>query len=309
MYYFIVNPDACQGFGGKLWKGLERRVRQAQVEYKVHLAAKPGEAREHTERLAGERNGPQVIVAVGDDGTFNEILEGLSLEGQVTLGYIPVSPGSDLARGLHFPRSPRRCLEKVLDPVNYRYLDYGIMSYQDETPSYRRFLVSCGIGLDAVVCHYWAERHSRQSSFLRIRPGRAARLIVGLRKLVHAKPVRGYVLLDGVRRVEFNHIYFVSTHIHGFEGGGFRFAPEADGSDGLLEVCVSHASSKVDLGRMMFCALLGFPGRRRGIHMYRCREVQIHLDGRMPFHVDGDMGGFQTDLRLGCVEKKLRLIV
>ncbi|MCD8370191.1 MAG: diacylglycerol kinase family lipid kinase [Clostridiales bacterium] len=311
MYYFIVNPNACQGFGGKLWKRLERRVKQAGVDYKVRLAAEPGEAGAYTVQVTGRAaETQQVIVAVGDDGTFNEILEGLAFDRSVTLGYVPVSPACDLARGLHFSRSAGRCLERILNPTAYRYLDYGIMSYQEETPKYRRFLVSCGVGLDAVVCHFWAERHSKQRWMMfRFRAGRAARLIVGLRKLVLAKPVKGYLVLDGVRKVEFNHIYFVSAHIHGFEGGGFRFAPGADGSDGLLEVCVAHASNKIDVGKMMFDALLGSPGRHRGVHWYSCREAQIHLDERMPFHVDGDVCGFQTDIRLGCVEKKLRMIV
>ena len=54
---------------------------------------------------------------------------------------------------------------------------------------------------------------------------------------------KGYIILDGVKKVEFNHIAFISCHIQPFEGGGFKLAPRANCSDGKLSVCVvSHAA-------------------------------------------------------------------
>ena len=121
--------------------------------------------------------------------------------------------------------------------------------------------------------------------------------------------MRGYLLLDGTRKVEFNHIYFISAHIHPYEGGGFRFAPKADGSDGLLEVCVVHNSSKMGLIPVLVDAFLGKAGHHRGVRFYECREVRIHVDRPMPVHTDGENCYCQTDIHFRCIEKAIRMTV
>lgn len=117
------------------------------------------------------------------------------------------------------------------------------------------------------------------------------------------------MVLDGVKKVEFNHIYFIASHIHPFEGGGFRFAPKADYSDGYLEVCVVHNAAKRRLVPILLDALFGRMGHHRGVRFYGCREVQIHTERPMPVHVDGESCFAQTDIHLRCVEKKIRMMV
>lgn len=306
MYYFIVNPNARRGSGEKIWKKLEHRVRSSGIEYEVRLTRAQGDAKRLAAELtAGAR--PCTIIAVGGDGTINEILDGISFDGQVTLGYIPAGSGNDLARSLRLPRNPARCLKRILNPRYYRLMDYGILSYEKEGPVYRRFAVSSGIGLDAAVCHDLLDsaRKNRPKLF----QGRVRYVLLGIRQLMLAKPVKGYLVLDGVKKVEFNHIYFISSHIHPFEGGGFKFSPKADYSDGQLEVCVVHNTSKCRLVPLMVDALVGRVKQHRGVRFYRCKEVSIHVDRPLPVHVDGESCYCQTDIHLRCVEKKLRMMV
>lgn len=115
--------------------------------------------------------------------------------------------------------------------------------------------------------------------------------------------------MDGERRVEFNHIYFVSVHNHGTEGGGFLFAPKAVCDDGELELCVAHTASKLRLFPVLLDAYRGHLGRRRGVHFYRCREAVIHVDRPLPVHADGENCFCQEELRVRCVKKKLRMIL
>lgn len=308
MYYFIVNPNARRGLGRKVWEKLERRLVHAGVEYKVCMTEKPGDARTFAEELTGESKDPCIIVAVGGDGTVNEVLDGLSFAGQVTLGYIPTGSGNDLARSLKLPRSPMRCLKKVLNPRYHKCMDYGVLSYGENEREHRRFMVSCGIGLDAAVCHMLLDaRRSRKPRLLR--PGRLSYMLLGIKELAVARPVKGYLLLDGVKKVEFNHIYFVSAHIHPYEGGGFRFAPRADCADGELEVCVVHHQHRHSLVPVMIDAWFGRTGRHRGVRFYGCRELQIHLERPMPVHVDGESCYCQQDIHLQCIEKKIRMMV
>lgn len=308
MYYFIVNPNAGHGSGEKIWKKLKRRLKHSGIEYEVETTREQGDARRLARQITERGGTSQVIVAVGGDGTVNEILDGLSFDVPVTLGYIPTGMGNDLARALKLSKNPERCLKKVLNPRRYRYLDYGILSYGQEEPVYRRFAVSSGIGLDADVCHELEENRERKG-WLSLREGRLSYLLLGIRQLFFSKPVKGYLLLDGVKKVEFNHIYFISFHIHPYEGGGFKFAPRADGSDGLLEVCVVHNAARRGMIPVLWDALLGRSNNHRGVRHYPCKEVQLHVDRPMRVHVDGEICMSQTDIHLRCVEKKIRMII
>ena len=308
MYYFIVNPNSRCGRGEKIWRKLERRMENYGIEYEVKRTRAPGDAARFALELTEDASEPRVIVAVGGDGTINEVLNGISLDGKAVLGYIPTGSGNDLARSLKLSKNPMRCLGRVLNPAYVRCLDYGILSYENEEPVHRRFAVSSGIGLDAAVAHGLLASSGRKHILNRLL-GRFRYLLIGIKHLILAKPVKGYVLLDGVKKVEFNHIYFVSAHIHPSEGGGFRFAPGAVCDDGRLEVCVVHNSSKRKLVSVLIDAYFGRTGHHRGVRFYSCKEVSIHLDRPMPVHTDGESCLSQTDIHLRCVEKKLRMIM
>jgi diacylglycerol kinase family enzyme len=186
-------------------------------------------------------------------------------------------------------------------------MDYGVVTYGDDVVKHRRFAVSAGIGLDAAVCHNLLYSRMRPL-FNRIRMQKMNYILVGLKQYLKAKPTKGYMLLDGSKKVEFNYIYFISAHIHPFEGSGFRFAPKADCSDGKLEVCaVSHAS-KLQVLFILGRSLLK-RSHNKGLRTYQCREVQIHTDRPMAVHVDGESCLYQSDLHIRCIERKVRIIV
>lgn len=307
MYYFIINPNAHGGRGEKIWKKLERQLKRSGVAYEGYLTQEAGDARYIAARLTASVQEPMVIVAVGGDGTVNEVLNGLSISDLLTLGYIPTGSGNDLARGLMLSKNPCKCLRQILAPTEISRVDYGIISYEDEEPVYRRFMVSSGIGFDAAVCHRLLGKTG--GGGLHRLGGRWRYILAGVNQLLHTKASRGYLILDGVRRVEFNHIYFVSIHNHASEGGGFLFAPKASYDDGEVELCVAHTASKLRLVMVLVMACLGHLGRHRGVHFYRCREAVIHVERPLPVHTDGENCFCQDELRVRCVKKKLRMIL
>lgn len=307
MYYFIVNPNSHGRRGEKIWKKLERQIRKVGVPYEKYLTQEAGDARRFAAKLTAAMQEPTVIVAVGGDGTVNEVLNGLAISDLLTFGYIPTGSGNDLARGLMLSQNPYKCLKQILSPAEISRVDYGIISYEDEEPVYRRFMVSSGIGFDAAVCHRLLKKNG--AGGLPRPNGRWRYILAGAKQLLCAKPSRGYLILDGVRRVEFNHIYFVSIHNHRSEGGGFQFAPKAAYDDGEVELCVAHTASKLRLVMVLFTACLGHLGRQRGVHVYRCREAVIHVERPLPVHTDGENCFCQDELRVRCVKKKLRMIL
>lgn len=306
MYYFIVNPNAGGGFGLKIWNKVERYLETEGVSYHIHMTEGAGQAAGYAAQITRGCREPRVIVVVGGDGTFNEVLDGICLSALITMGYIPAGNGNDLARGLKLPHSPMKGIRQILHPKYFKQIDYGVVTYGEEAVRHRRFIVSAGIGLDAAVCQ--SRNYSVCRSCLeRLGFRRAAYLWIALRQYLKARPVKGYLLLDGVKRVEFNNIYFVSAQLQPYEGGGFRFSPSALYNDGVLDLCVLSHSSKWEVFLIALRAYLK-RGKNKGMRIYHCREARIHLDRPMAVHVDGENCQYQTEIEVRCIERAIRMI-
>ena len=75
MHYFIVNPRSKGGKGEQVWGKLEKLLNAWQIEYECYKTEKPGDARTFARELTEGIKEPRIIVAVGGDGTVNEILD------------------------------------------------------------------------------------------------------------------------------------------------------------------------------------------------------------------------------------------
>ncbi len=306
MYYFIVNPNAGWGKGGRVWRVLACYMEKHRVEYEAYLTTEKGDARNIARKLTAGRREPIVIIGVGGDGTMNELVDGLAFGAPLALGYIPAGTANDFRRGLRLTANPVRGLKRIISARRQRQLDYGIVSYGEQAVEHRRFLVSAGIGLDAAVCQDITEKRLNRRRLL---PGMRplSYILAGLGQIIRCRPCKGYIILDGVRRVEFNHIAFIACHIQPYEGGGFKLAPGADSSDGRLTVCVASHTSKRKLFAIFLEAFRG--GRRqKGLRRYECGEVVIHTERILPVHADGESCGLHGDLQVSCVPRKVRIV-
>lgn len=305
MLNFIINPNSGGERGYKLWKTLEHYLVKKKIAYKAYITDGVGDAA----RIAGELTDTDeevCIIAVGGDGIANEIVDGARISPGFTMGYIPTGSGNDLARGLKLPKSPKRCLKHILKSKEIKEIDYGILSYGKGC--HRRFIVSSGIGYDAKVCHDIAERRK-----LGISTGFLLKKFIyiasGIKCLLKTKPVKGYVIFDGEKKIEFNNIVLVASHNHPTEGGGFRFAPKADNTDGELSVCIIHHKSKLKLVKILLGAMFGNHMKYAGVRNRECREIKIHTEIPLAVHTDGEVVGMYTDVELRCIGQKLRFIV
>lgn len=206
------------------------------------------------------------------------------------------------------PKSVIKCLKKQLSPRHFTMVDYGVLSYGEQEMSHRRFLVSAGIGYDAAVCQEALASRSRHI-FSSVGLGKLSYIIPGIKQFFKFKSSKGYIILDGVKKVEFNNILFISCHIQPSEGGGFLFAPKADGSDGKMNICVVSHAARTRLIPVLLSSFGRSRGRRKGIRSFECREISIHTDAGLPVHADGECCGLQTDIQAGCIARKVRLMI
>lgn len=97
----------------KYGRKLERQIIRSGIRYEAYQTEEPGDARRIAAALTADMQEPATIVAVGGDGTVNEVLNGLAISERLTFGYIPTGYGNDLARGLKLSGKPGKCLKRI----------------------------------------------------------------------------------------------------------------------------------------------------------------------------------------------------
>lgn len=311
MYYFIVNPHSRSGKGAQIWRRLKTELEKSTVEYRVYLTESPGHARQLAATLtasSAEESPGRIIIAVGGDGTLNEVVDGLNTATPVTLGYIPTGSGNDFARSMKLPKKPLKALRRILHPRYFRFLDYGILSCDLSNINHRRFVVSSGIGFDASVCRR-INSSPLKVLLCRLHLSKLSYILLGLQSLFFMKPVSGYLILDGIKKIPLKRAAFVSTHIQRYEGGGFQFAPKADPCDGQFDISVFSHTGRLGMIPALLLSFAGLHTRCKVVRTYRCREFVLHTDTPCPVHADGEYLGGHSDVTLSCRTRQLRVIV
>lgn len=307
MYNFIVNPASRSGTGLKIWKKqVEPVLRARQIPYRCRFSEKPGDVAAHAREIltsAGEF--PVTIIILGGDGTVNEALQGISDTSKAILGYIPTGSSNDLARDLRLPGNPAAALELVLGKDAAKPMDLGTVTYPDGEA--RRFCVSCGIGFDAAVCEE-ALHSSLKKAMNKIGLGKLTYLGIALKQLFTARAISGRLALEGGEYANMGNMLFTACMLHRFEGGGFMFAPDADDSDGILDIC---AVGDLPKPLILFALPTAFSGKHyrfKGITPYRAKELVIESSSPLWVHTDGEVSRKSSRIAVTCEKGCIRFI-
>lgn len=314
MINVIVNPNSCCGKGRRIWKKIECIFAQSQLSYQVFFTEHKGHATEIAMELTKIRNNDyseKVIIIVGGDGTVNEVINGIVFERQVKLGYIPTGSGNDFARSLRKAgkekKSPGQMAEYILHSQDAEWIDYGVILAEAEQVTTRRFAVSSGIGMDAAVC-YDVLDSALKNLLNKYHLSKISYLIIGAKQLAKMSTTDAVLRLDGGMKIPLKKVSFVSFHIHPFEGGGFKFAPKAEYSDGLLDICVVSERGRLQMIPVLLRALFGRSLCMRGVRSFRCKEANLELNEPKKVHADGEAFGRQKNITVRCIGKRIRLI-
>ena len=273
----IVNPAAGGGRDLRLIPWIRERL-SGRDDVELEVTGMPGDA----ERLAADasRAGRERVVAVGGDGTIQEVLNGImTTDRRTALGVVPVGTGNDLARSLAIPRQREAAWTLALSgPV--RRLDAAHATNGEGT--FRWFASAGGIGFDAQVAASMAVRRGWQAS----RAGYLLTTLAELRRFEN-RPIR--LTVDG--EAEDLEVLFVAIANGSYYGGGMRIAPDASPDDGRLDVCVVGNVSRLT-------ALGQIPNLYRGTHvrhpavsMRTGATVSIDGDSETRVHLDGEPFG------------------
>lgn len=306
MYQFIVNPSAGAGRGYRIWKRLEHQLEMNSQEYRVFFTEHQGDAAEIAKALTADKDEAKVIVIVGGEGTYNEVLNGVSFRGLLTFGYVPAGFRNALSKGFQSFRKADRQAGRILHPKYYRMLDYGVATFGNEEIVSRRFAGRCGIGLDAAMCHNLLCSPIR-SRMMRLHLTKLLKFVLGLKQLFLAKPTKGYILLDGTQKVEFNHIYFITFMVRREDRKRQKHCRPLN-DDGGMTVYVGNSARKTKMIPILKDLVMGVRRKERGIRVFECSEAEIHLVRPLAVHVDGESCMCQENLAVRCIPKRIRMI-
>ncbi|MBV5313935.1 MAG: diacylglycerol kinase family lipid kinase [Prolixibacteraceae bacterium] len=243
--------------------------------------------RKHAVELAAKaaNDGYDLVVAVGGDGTVNEVAQGLYGTG-IKMGIIPMGSGNGLARELGIPMDMKKSAKALTKGKN---LQVDVCKLNDQ-----RFLCTSGIGFDAMI----AEKMSKASSrgFLKY-----VQLVI--QESIFFKPVDVRMKIDGVL-IEAS--VFLITFANASQFGNNAFiAPKASMTDGLIDVIVVRKFSKIWMPVFAVALFSKLIPKLFFVDCYRAKHIELEVAETPYFHFDGEPGKLTIPAEIGLDSTKI----
>ena len=288
---FIINPVS----GGKENQNAKRKLPKMIMQLldseqwlpNIAFTEYAGHATEMAYQYA--RMGFDAVVAVGGDGTVNEVARGLR-DTQTALGIIPLGCGNGFARHLNISTHANRAIEMLnrSEPIS---VDYGLANG-------KLFVSTCGTGFEALIADHFAGSNKR---------GFATYLQNVLKDVFSYHPQTYHIVGDGL---DVTHKAFLITFANANQWGyEALIAPKASIQDGKMDIMLM--SSRALLGSAGL-ALRLFAGSIDDSHFMdtiRAREVTLERETAAPFHLDGDPVEMEKDIHIKIVADGLKVLV
>lgn len=256
----------------------------------VYVRVRGTRYRGHAEDLASEAAAQSVdrLVAVGGDGTINEVINGLA-GAPVPLAIVAAGTANVLARELRWPRS----LEKIADIIQHggtRRVHLGAVNG-------RRFVLMASLGLDSEAVASVSDSGKR-------RFGRLAYVWAALRRLVRRRPQLFDVVIDG-SKLRVAGVIAAKARRY---GGGFVAAPLADLALPVFQLLLAHNPGRFAHLRYALALGLGRLGRAHGMETREASEILLDAPAGIAIQADGDIIG-ATPAKVEILRDALTLLV
>lgn len=307
MIYFIVNEHSRSGKGADVWKQLEELLKKEEVPYQVRRTEYAGHAVQIAEEISSLEDEEMKLVAVGGDGTINEVVNGIVDFEKIQFGAIPTGSGNDFARGLGILETPQEILLRILESKGTKRIDVGSVSWEGcEKP--RLFLISSGVGMDALVCKK-ALTSKLKKILNRLHLGKLTYLLITIQTILSMQTADTRVVIDQNRKTLYKNQIFSAAMNFRAEGGGIPMAPDADAQDGLLSVCTIHGIPKLLTFFVLPFLVAAKHERFRGVKIENCTTCDLYMNKPLVLHTDGEYCGDVTEAHFKCLPGKLRILL
>lgn len=284
---FIMNPISGTSSKEGIPDLIRTHLDQGLFDYEVLMTQRAGHA---VELASGARDrGVDIVVAVGGDGTVNEVARSL-VHSQTALGIIPCGSGNGLARHLMLPMNAAKAIS-VINRCEIHELDYGVINGHP-------FFCTCGMGFDAFVSMKFAEAGKR---------GLITYVENVLREGLKYEP-ETYVIEDENGKVR-HKAFLISCANASQYGNNAYIAPQASMSDGWLDVIIMEPFDVLEAPQISIEMFNKTLNKSSKIKTFKSKKLHIHRKADGVIHFDGDPVIADADVDIELKEKGIRVVV
>ena len=284
---FIINPISGTTSKESIPRLIDSTLDKGKFGYDIVETTYAGQAAIIANKAKGMSD---IIVAVGGDGTVNEVAR--SIVGSTTaLGIIPCGSGNGLARHLMLPMDVRGAI-RIINRCVIRDLDYGIINGNP-------FFCTCGMGFDAFISHKFAEAGRR---------GLMTYVEKVFREGIKYQP-ETYVLEDANGHRSTMKAFLISCANASQYGNNAYIAPQASMSDGLLDVIMMEPFELLDAPQVIMDMMNKTLDKSPKIKTLRTNDITVHRERPGYIHYDGDPVMADADVHIRIVGKGVRMVV
>ncbi len=284
---FIVNPISGTGNKEHILKAIPDYLKPERFQYQICRTDHRGHAAEIAQQAVAD--GVDVVVAVGGDGTVNEVARCL-VHTNSALGIIPCGSGNGLARHLNIPISPSGAL-RILSACQIESLDYGLIN---DTP----FFCTCGVGFDAFVSSCFAKSGKR---------GLLSYIENTLKEGLTYKPDVYEMEIDGKKEVY--KAFLIACANASQYGNNVFIAPHASMSDGLMDVTIMEPFSMLEAPQIAIQLFNKNITKNSHIRSFKCSNLRIRRSSPGVIHFDGDPQDAGRDIDVRLIPGAIRMVV
>ena len=275
---FVVNP--ISGTQGKkaILKWIDERLDRSIYDYSIVKTEYAGHATQIA--AAAVQDKVDIVVAIGGDGTINEIARSL-VHTETALGIIPCGSGNGLARHLRIPMEPKAAID-ILNQGHQVCIDYGKIN---NIP----FFCTCGVGFDAFVSLKFADSRKR---------GLLTYLENTLHESLTYQP-ETYEIENEEGTVKYK-AWMIACGNASQYGNNAYIAPQASLTDGLMDVTIMEPFTVLDVPSLSFQLFNKTIDQNSRVKTMRAKKIKIHRQKDGVMHFDGDplMAGKELEVEI-----------
>ena len=283
---FIVNPISGTGDKAEIPDLIAELLDAERFSYDIRQTQYRGHAAEIARQCADD--GIDVVVAVGGDGTVNEVARSLT-HTNTALGIIPCGSGNGLARHLCIPINVRKAIQ-VINECQIESFDYGVIN---DLP----FFCTCGMGFDAFISLKFAQAGKR---------GPVTYVENVLKEGLKYKP-ETYEIVDDSGTNSYNAFLIACANASQY-GNNAYIAPGATMKDGLMDVIVMEPFDALEAPQIAADLFMKTLGNNSKIKTFRTRQLTIHRKQAGAIHYDGDPIMTGTDIDVHIEHLGIRIV-
>lgn len=286
---FIVNPVAGGGKAKELIPLIKNTMDKHNRKYKIISTTKVEEAINIAKE---ESKKHEIIVAVGGDGTVNEVATGLISSNRGILGVLPGGTGNDMGRSLGIPMEPIEALE-ILCKGYTKNMNIGNVNGLN-------FLNISSIGFDAeVVMNNINIKKKIKSSF--------SYAISVVYTLFNFKKKKIQIDIDG--KIIEDDVYLLAVGNGKYYGGGMKILPMAEIDDGYFDICTI---SDINKFKLLFLFPTIFKGNhikyKKHVKIYKGKKIRVKTEKKVYLNIDGELLPKEKEINFRLEENKLKVI-